>query len=327
MATLNEMLKKMLKEGKDPANEEFVPFKKKDDEDGKDNKDDGKKDDGDDKKKDDDDEDDKKKDVKEGCDDDDEDEDPEKKKDDEDDEDDEKDMDESMTVHVEAIKTLFKDQELSEETLTKLGVIFEAAVSALSKEKIATIEESIEAKYKTELTEAIAEIDKSIDKYISYAAVEYMKENVIGIETGIKAELVESFLSGLNTLYKEHYVELPTDKVDVVVEMAAKLKDSEDKLNVIIEANIGYKETINGFKKAEIISEMSKDLADTDKEKFASIIEDIKFEDVESYTAGIKTIKENYMFGDKKVINEEVVIPKKASMDIYMKAISGKTSF
>ena len=260
---------------------------------------------------------------------------PPKKKDDDDDDDDkdddEDDMDESALVpHIDAIKNLFKDQELSEETLEKLGTLFSAAVTSLTNEKVKTITDTLEEDNAKELTEAIAEIDEKIDTYISYAAVEYMKENEIAIEQGIKTELVESFLIGMKELFNEHYVDIPEDKVDIIAELGVKLEEADDKLDVLIEENISNKLEINKFKKAETLTEMLEDLADTDKEKVETLSEGIEFIDKETFIENIRTLRENYLFKKEKV-NEDIKDKddKKVltEMDSYLSAVSNNSKF
>lgn len=314
--SFQEILESVLDEEKVVLPEGEFPFKKKDDESDDKEK---KSDDSDDKE--DDDEKDDKKDVKESKEED-------EKKDEDDDEDDDEYMKESMKVHVDAIKNLFSEQSLSEETVTKLGTIFSAAVTSLVKEKVLSasnkISAKLEEKYKEELTSAVEEIDEKIDRYITHAAEEYITENKLAIDSGIKTELVESFMSGMKKLFNEHYVEIPSDKVDVISEMASRLDEAQAKINILIEENITSKKMINSFKKELIISEMTSKLADTDKEKVTKLCESVEYVNEDQFKEGVKTISENYLFDGKETVKDTPVAKDSSVMDVYLKALNGK---
>jgi hypothetical protein len=324
--SFQEILESVLEEEKVILPEGEFPFKKKDDED------DDKKDDKEEDSDEDEDKKDDKKDMKEGKDKEDMEDTELDEEDCDDDEDEDKkdkeDMEESVKVHVSAIKNLFKDQELSEETVSKLGTIFTAAVTSLVSEKVksagAKINEKLTKEYETELVRAVSEIDEKIDRYISHAADEYINENKIAIESGIKTELVESFMSGMKKLFSEHYVEIPEEKVEIISEMASRLEEAQAKINILIEENITSKKTINSFKKVRVIAEMTSSLADTDKEKVAKLCEGVEYVNEEQFKEGVKTISENYLFDSKETEQPVIVNAEKTPMDAYLKALGGK---
>ena len=198
------------------------------------------------------------------------------------------------------VNALLGGEELSEEFKEKAKTIFEAAISAkvseikqkLEEEKSTAIEEAV-ASYKTELTERN-------DQYLEYVADEWLKENQLAVEAGLKTEMTESFLSGMKGLFEDHYVSIPEDKYDVVSTMVEKLDDMETKLNEQIEKNVALNSRLSESTSDVILSDVSEGLADTEKEKLASLAEGVEFESEESYKEKLTTLRESY-FSDKKV--------------------------
>ena len=194
----------------------------------------------------------------------------------------------------EDVNALLGGEELSEEFKEKAKTIFEAAINA----KVAGIKEALEAQYAEKLTEEVEqvkeEIAERVDSYLEYVADEGYSENALVIEHGLKTEMTESFLSGMKTLFEEHYVSIPEDKYDVLESMVEKLDDMETKLNEQIEKNISLNSRLNESVAEGILDEISEGLASTQKEKLASLSESVEFESEKSYREKLETLKESY---------------------------------
>ena len=198
------------------------------------------------------------------------------------------------------VNALLGGEELSEEFKEKAKTIFEAAISSkvseikakLDEEKTAAIEEAV-ATHKAELTERT-------DSYLEYVAQEWMTENQLAVEHGLKTEMTESFLSGMKSLFDDHYVSIPDEKYDVVSTMVEKLDDMETKLNEQIQKNVDLNKRLSESASDVILGEVSEGLAATQKEKLASLSEGVEFESEESYKEKLTTLRESY-FSDTKV--------------------------
>ena len=211
----------------------------------------------------------------------------------------------------EDMNALFSGEELSEEFQNKAKTIFEAAINS----KVAKIQEEIEAENEKKIVEEITEIKTSlverVDSYLEYVADEWLKDNKLTVENGLKSEMTESFLTGMKTLFEEHYVSIPEDKYDVVENMVDKLDEMETKLNEQIERNVGLNKRLAESTADVIVSEVSEGLAATQKEKLATLAESVEFKSEESYREKLETLKESY-FGQsvqketsEQVLNEE----------------------
>ena len=209
------------------------------------------------------------------------------------------------------MNALFSGEELSEEFQNKAKTIFEAAINS----KVAKIQEEIEAENEKKIVEEITEIKTSlverVDSYLEYVADEWLKDNKLTVENGLKSEMTESFLTGMKTLFEEHYVSIPEDKYDVVENMVDKLDEMETKLNEQIERNVGLNKRLAESTADVIVSEVSDGLAATQKEKLATLAESVEFKSEESYREKLETLKESY-FGQsvqketsEQVLNEE----------------------
>ena len=209
------------------------------------------------------------------------------------------------------MNALFSGEELSEEFQNKAKTIFEAAINS----KVAKIQEEIEAENEKKIVEEITEIKTSlverVDSYLEYVADEWLKDNKLTVENGLKSEMTESFLTGMKTLFEEHYVSIPEDKYDVVENMVDKLDEMETKLNEQIERNVGLNKRLAESTADVIVSEVSEGLAATQKEKLATLAESVEFKSEESYREKLETLKESY-FGQsvqketsEQVLNEE----------------------
>ena len=189
-------------------------------------------------------------------------------------------------------------EDLSEEFKTKAATIFETAVSAKVISEVNQRIEELEEQYVQEITEAKEEhkstMTEKVDGYLNYVVEEWMTENELAVEKGIRSELVEDFITGLKTLFTEHYIDIPEEKVDLVDDLFGKVEDLEQKLDESINSNVEMKKELAEFKKEETLREVSKDLADTEKEKLGKLAEGIDFEDEQQYTEKLEVIKENY---------------------------------
>ena len=201
-----------------------------------------------------------------------------------------------MTDDIEA---LVADEDLSEEFKIKAKTIFEAAVTTKVKEKVSEVEAQYEEKTSEAIEEIKEDLTEKVDSYLNYVAESWVTENELAIERGLKSELTEDFINGLKKLFEEHYVEVPEDKFDVVEELAARLDGQEDKLNEEVAQNISLSQHVEELKREKIISEASKDLADSELEKLKELAEDVDYEDEEKFKEKVSTLKEAYFKGEK----------------------------
>ena len=209
-----------------------------------------------------------------------------------------------VAEHVEALMT--GEGDLSEEFKRKAATVFEAAV----KSKVRSEVERMEEEYKTELEENITttkeELTEKVDTYLNYVVEEWMKENELAIERGLKGEIAEDFISGLKQLFEDHYVDVPDEKYDVLEAQSEKISELEAKLNEAIEQSVQMKKSNAGLVKEQVVSEVTSDLADTEIEKFKSLIEDVDYSDEESYREKLGTLKESYFPKNAPVVTETI---------------------
>ena len=199
----------------------------------------------------------------------------------------------------EDVNALLAGEELSEEFQEKAKVIFETAINA----KVSQIQVELEEKYSSVFAEEVetfkGELSERVDSYLEYVADEWFQENALVIDQGLKTEMTESFLSGMKDLFEAHYVEIPEDKYDVVHNMVDKLDDMETKLNEQIEKNVSLNKRLAESVADGILDQVSDGLAQTQKEKLASLAESVEFESEEEYREKLETLKESY-FAPKK---------------------------
>jgi len=194
----------------------------------------------------------------------------------------------------EDVNALVEGEELSEEFKEKAKTILEAAV----KGKVVQIKEVLDAEYEAKLLEEVETIkgalNERVDSYLEYVADEWFTENQLAVEGGLKEELTESFMTGLKSLFEEHYVTIPEEKYDVLQSMVEKLDDMESKLNEQIERNVSLNQRLSESSSDVILADVSEGLADTQREKLASLSESVEFESEESYREKLETLKESY---------------------------------
>ena len=226
--------------------------------------------------------------------------------DDEDEDEDDEEKSESYDMS-DDIEALVGGEDLSEEFKTKAKTVFEAAISA----KVRDIKEELESQKRDEIVEASNEIKEEltnkVDSFLGYVAEEWVKDNELAIERGLKSELTENFISGLKALFEDHYVEVPDDKLDVVDELASKIEEVEAKLNEEVSKNIDLSQERDALVRDKVVSEMSSDLTSSEVEKLTKLIEDLDQD--EDFESNVKTIKESYFSGSKETLqlDEEVV--------------------
>ena len=194
----------------------------------------------------------------------------------------------------EDIDALVGDADLSEEFKQKAATIFEAAINSKVKAEQERLQSEYDTKFEEEISKSKSELTEKVDSYLNYVVEEWMKENKLALERGIKGEIAEDFISGLKKLFEDHYIDVPDEKYDVLEDQASKIDDLEKKLNEEIEKNVEMNKVNGTYKRQEIIDEHSKDLADTAKEKFDSLVEGVEYSSEEDFAQKVKTIKESY---------------------------------
>jgi len=230
------------------------------------------------------------------------------------------------------VNALLGGQELSEEFREKAKTIFEAAL----KSKVTELREAMDAHYEAKLVEEVEgmkdELIERVDSYLEYVADEWLQENALQVERGIRTEMTESFLEGMRGLFEEHYVSIPEDKYDVVESMVDKLDEMESKLNEQIEKNITITKSLSEATGGNILSDVSEGLSTTQKEKLASLAEGVGFESEESYKEKLETLKESYFKTSPKRSDTEVLTEENAvapvttnAMSAYIQALSHAT--
>ena len=213
---------------------------------------------------------------------------------------------EDETIDVSAdVDALVKDEDLSEEFKSKAATIFEAAVNSKVKEAKKKMHAGYEEKLKEESEKAKGELVEKVDSYLAYVVEEWMKENELALERGIKGEIAEDFISGMKKLFEEHYISVPDEKYDVLEDQASKIESLEKKLNEEIEKNVELNKVKSDKDRTLIVKEMSEDLADTAKEKFNKLAEEVEYSNETDFKAKISTIKESY-FGAKKEVSSDI---------------------
>ena len=237
----------------------------------------------------------------------------------------------------EDLGAIFGEQSdsLSEEFKSQVQTIFEAALVAKINSELDNIEKSFASKLTESKSEILSTLTDKVDNYLSYVVEEWVKENELAIDRGVKAEITEEFIGGLKQLFEDHYIDIPEEKVDVVDSLADRVDQLERELNETLETNIGMASQIKSFQKDEILGELSNDLTDIETEKLKDLSEGVGFEDGDQYKKSLETIKENYFprtsTSSPSIIDEESEVidnddnevsqPKTAQMAAYVSAI------
>ena len=239
-----------------------------------------------------------------------------------------------VEIDIEAdLDALVAGENLSEEFKEKAATIFEAAINS----KVQEISEQITAQYEEKLVEEIASIKEElkdrVDSYLEYVADEWVQENELAVQSGLKEEMTESFISGMKSLFEEHYVTIPEEKYDVIESMVDKLDEMEGKLNEQIEKNIALNKRLAESVSDVVFAEVTEGLAQTQKDKLASLVENVEFESEEAYREKLGTLRESYFPTQKaqrsatENLTEEAGSPVETtthspSMEAYLKTLS-----
>ena len=236
-----------------------------------------------------------------------------------------------VAEHVEALVN--GEGDLSEEFKRKAATVFEAAVKSKIRTEIGRLEDEYEEKLKGNVQTATDEMTNKVDTYLNYVTEEWMKENELAVERGLKGEIAEDFISGLKQLFEDHYIDIPDEKYDVLEAQSEKISELEGKLSETIEKSVSLKDNNAKLVREQVISEVSDDLADTEIEKFRSLIDDVDYSEEESFREKLDTLKESYFPKTSTETTETVNdvetgtaqdIDLTPSMDAYMSAI-GRT--
>jgi len=194
----------------------------------------------------------------------------------------------------EDMDALFTGEELTEEFKTKATTIYEAAVMSRVKEEVARIEEEFAAKLEEATAQQIEGLVEQVDGYLGYIAEQWIAQNELALENGIKSEIVESFIDGMKGLFEEHYIDVPAEKYDVLGEMNETIASLEEKLNAQVATNVELTKQIAESTKASIVAEAAEGLSDVEVEKFNALVEELVYESAETFSTKVKTIRESY---------------------------------
>ena len=218
---------------------------------------------------------------------------------------------EKIKIDVKAdVEALLNGEEFSEDFKFKAATIFEAAVKAKVVEQVEKFEGIYEEKLAAEVESLKESMEARVDAHLDYVSEQWVKENQLAIDSGLRNEITEEFITGLKNLFVESYIEIPDDKYDVLEGMTSELDEMETKLNEQIESNVELNQKLGTYIKNGIVSEVSEGLAHTQKEKFASLAEGVEFDSEESFRAKVETIKENY-FPKSQIAHTEDLVEEK----------------
>ena len=229
----------------------------------------------------------------------------------------------------EVITALSTGEELSETFKEKASVIFESAVNNEVEKQLALAEVEVQKVFEEEFDTAVGEITSKVDSYLDYVVEEWIKENEVAIESGIRSEIAEDFIGGLKTLFTQNYIDVPDTKVDVVEELGQKVKQLEEKLNTELTSNIALKQELSEHKRDEVIQSLSSELTVAEVEKLKELSEGVSFEDSSDFATKITTLKENYFptvttsTSQEELLTEETDFETlSSSMDAYTKVLT-----
>lgn len=221
----------------------------------------------------------------------------------------------------ESFVALFEGADLTEEFKEKVQLVFEAAVNEAASEKTREITESLEAEFETKLNESVQEIEENmttsisesmdeilenLDSYLDYIVSEWMEENEIAIESGVKVEMAESLMEGLMTLFSEHNLDVSEETIDVVSDLEGKLSESSDLQNALMSKNITLAEEVAALKSEKAFDEICEDLTDSQKERMRILSEKLDHNEIDSYKSDLSTLKESFFKKEAIVISEQV---------------------
>ena len=227
------------------------------------------------------------------------------------------------------VNALVDGEELSEEFKSKAATIFESAVKTKVRAELEKIQEQNDQLIEEMAESTINDMTEKVDDYLNYVVEQWMEENQLAIERGLKGEIAEDFISGLKNLFEDHYIDVPDEKYDILEANLTKIEELEEKLNKQMDENIQLRKQKGELVKESMISDVADGMTDTETEKFQSLVEDVEFSDEESYKEKLQTIRESY-FGNKEVLTEEAPVADdtptesvevSSTMSKYLKAI------
>ena len=230
-------------------------------------------------------------------------------------------MEIDLTDDVKALVST--DADLSEEFKEKAATIFETAVKTRIQEQTKILEAQYEEKLSAEKETVKEAMVEKVDSYLNYFVEEWMKENELAVERGIRTEIAEDFITGLKGLFKEHYIDVPEEKYNVLDDLTNQVKDLEGKLNEQIEKNVNLSKQVSESEKATLINDVSADLAETEKEKFAKMAENVEFDSAPKFKEKLETVKESYF--PKTKIEEATSTDEVDSVAANIPADAGKS--
>ena len=228
----------------------------------------------------------------------------------------------SETEVKEDIAAVLAGADLDEEFQKKATTVFEAAVSAKVSEKVASLKETAETRIGEELEKIKEEFAGRVENFLSYACEEWMTENELAIESGLRSEVTEAFMEGLKKLFIESNINIPDESLDVVADMSEKLDEMETRLNEQIEKNVGLHEQVGNYRKNEILTELSRGLAEVQKDKFTSLAEAVEFKSEETYREKLGQIKESYFGAKTPEVAEEISTDEPAKVESISESMS-----
>jgi hypothetical protein len=214
-----------------------------------------------------------------------------------------------ITIDVsEDVAALTNGEDLSEEFKTKAATIFEAAVITRVKSEVAKLQEEFEIQLEEQVEEIKEGLVEKVDGYLNYIVEQWIEQNEIALESGMKSEILESFVQGLKGVFEEHYIDIPEEKFDVLGDMHEKLQQLESKLDEAVANNVELTNYINEQSRIASVYEAAEGLVDTDAEKFVGLAEELTYEDAESFKKKLQTIRENYFINNKSTTLVESVV-------------------
>ncbi len=214
------------------------------------------------------------------------------------------------------VDALVDGEELSEDFKTKAATIFESAIKSKVRTELEKIHQANEESSKKVAEETMSSVVEKVDDYLNYVVEQWMSENELAIERGLKGEIAEDFISGLKGLFEDHYIDVPDEKYDILEANLTKIEELEEKLNKQMEENVQLRKAKGELVKESMIADVADGMTDTETEKFQSLVDDVEFSDEVSYKEKLQTIKESY-FGTGKVESEETeVITEEGSQEV-----------
>ena len=228
----------------------------------------------------------------------------------------------SETEVKEDIAAVLAGADLDEDFQKKATTVFEAAVSAKVSEKVEALKETAARKISEELEGIKEEFSGRVENFLSYACEEWMTENELAIESGLRSEVTEAFMEGLKKLFIESNINIPDESLDVVADMGEKLDEMETRLNEQIEKNVGLHEQVGNYRKNEILTELSRGLAEVQKDKFTSLAEAVEFKSEETYREKLGQIKESYFGAKAPEVAEEISTDEPAKVESISESMS-----